>query len=155
MDDVVTLSWPEVAQAATVGVWRRIHAYRRARSQPYGNPTHDLWGLDIESACAELAVAKALGRYWAGSFVGDPSSLNGDVGDELQVRSTWRTNGCLLVHPADRDSDIFVLVVGTAPTYRLAGWTLGETAKKPQFWRDAERPCFFVPQSSLAPIGLL
>jgi hypothetical protein len=93
-------------------------------------------------------VAKSLGAYWHG-FASDPFALPGDVG-RVQVRSTTREDGCLIVQRADPDDAWFVLVVGRVPTFRLAGWLPGAEAKRPEWWRaNAPHPAFFVPQHAL------
>ena len=147
----VTLTSPEVQYAAYVGTQRRVSAIANQRGDRYGTPFRDPWSIDIEAAAAELAFAKARDRYWQ-PLADDPNTLTGDVG-RVQIRSTHRTNGCLITHPTDPDNAPFVLAIGQIPTYTFVGWLWGRETKHQQWWRtDTGRPAFFVPQSALRPI---
>jgi len=151
----VTLSWFEVFQGVQSGGMRRIEAMKHTRQPIYGEPNLDLWGLDIEAALAEIAVAKAYDLYWEG-VARAPSQLRGDVSN-LQVRSTYREDGCLILHEDDPDDALFVLVTGRAPTYTIRGWMKAAEGKSPKWWREGDgRPAFFVPQTALnrsSPVG--
>ena len=101
-----------------------------------------------------LRWRKALGIFWE-SLAEDPDTLPGDVG-EFQVRHTHRENGCLIVHPADKDDAPFILVTGLLPNYVVHGSILGADAKNLEWWREGDgRPAYFVPQSALTPIASL
>ena len=151
---VVTLSWQEQLFAGQAGLMRRLSALSRQRCEPYGPPTVDLWGNDIESCGAEAAVAKLLDRYWL-AVVARPQELPGDVGD-VQVRSTQRADGRLIVYERDPDDARFVLVRGRFPTYDVVGWLRGRDAKRRHFYRvDVKHPAFFVPADALASMQIL
>jgi hypothetical protein len=154
----VELSPGEQLHASAVGSARRIKAQAASRQEPHGPLAGDPRSVDIEAACAELAVAKALGRYWPAST--EPDRREGDVAGGIHVRHT--ANGrdgrsCLILHDEDADDGIFVLVVGREGRYELAGWTRGSDGKQPEYWRDDERvrPAFFVPASVLLPASRL
>lgn len=142
-----TLSQAEMLIAAQAGCLRRIAAVKHHRQHNNGVPTIDMWGMDIEGAAAELVVAKWLGKYW-NSVADDPTQLEGDVG-RYQVRHTRRIDGRLILHDKDKNDAVFVLVVGQYPNYYICGWTDGATGKQQQYWRNGERPAFFVPQYAL------
>ena len=121
----IRLTLPEVVVAAIVGVMRRVQDLRAQRHDRYGlESKHNAWQIDIEGACAEKAVAKWLGVYWAGAL-GD---LRADDVGQLQVRSSSHADARLIVHPKDPDGRRFVLVIGSAPWYRLTGWMLASAA---------------------------
>jgi hypothetical protein len=147
----VTLTWSEVASAGREGIQRRIRAMARGRQLPGGwdhKRRAGRWDNDIESACAERAAAKGLGIYWP---EGDMPDYGGDLPGGWHVRSTDREDGSLLVYPDDPDGGRFVLIVGVAPTYRLAGWLYGREAKDAK-WASGDRlarPGFMIPQSCL------
>jgi hypothetical protein len=144
----VTLKRHELFMGAQAGVMRRLEAMRHGREDRYGAPPQDLWGLDIEACLAELAVAKAYNLYWE-RLARNPAALRGDVA-ELQVRSTWREDGSLILHHEDPDDAIFILVTGRAPTFDIRGWIRGSDGKEERWWRTGDgRPAFFVPQSAL------
>ena len=146
---IITLKRHELFMGAQAGMLRRLSALRRQRQERRGTPPQDLWGIDIEASLAELAVAKAFGLYWE-RFADTPSELEGDVG-RLQVRSTWRDNGRLILHREDKDDAAFVLVTGRAPTYTIRGWIAGAKGKQEQWWNEGDgRPAFFVPQDALS-----
>lgn len=146
----VVLSNAECRAAAYVGLNRRLDAMRDGRVEVYGSAAPGgFWNVDIEAAAAELAVAKALGVFWAACDTPE-EDRGGDVGPGVQVRHTQYPNGSLIVHDRDADDHRFVLVTGAMPTFRIAGWLHGHAAKVAAHWKaDAPRPAFFVPQSAL------
>jgi hypothetical protein len=153
---VVTLDWFEVEMAAIVGVRRRVEArWRQGRTDLHSVPGEAVpssnWETHVEGTVAELAYAKARGRFWNGSI--NTYRKGGDVGD-VQIRMRTRHDGRLIVRPSDRDSDYFVLVTGWAPTYRVHGWMLGADAKQERWLENpgGQGEAFFVPQSELHPI---
>jgi hypothetical protein len=151
VSEVVTLTSQELSLAAIVGVLRRIDGLRRERPAAYGYRGTDPWATDIEGCAAELAVAKYVDRHWTVPLAnGSLDTIPADVGTDIQVRSTRRDDGCLIVHKQDSDDHRFWLVIThRAPNYILAGWLWGHEAKRDEFWRTGERPAYFVPQSHL------
>lgn len=146
---VVTLCWAELQQAAQVGIQRQLRALeRRAKHRVYAPA--DPWGNHVNAAAAEMALAKALGLYWADSPVLDYA---GDVGP-YQVRSTKRLDGPLILRPSDSDDAVFVLVVCDVPTYRIVGWTWASQGKVQPYWQpdDDLAGCWKVPQEFLRPL---
>lgn len=147
----VRLEPPEIALACVVGGWRCASAFQKGRPAAYrydGDP----FTISIQGAAAEMAVAKYLGSYWQPLAPnGSLAKTNGDVGSFVQVRSTTHLNGSLILHQRDGDSEIFYLVVCTAPVYSIIGWLLGHEAKRPEFWREdgVRHPAFFAPQTAL------
>lgn len=139
--------------AAQAGTRRRIEALRLGRVPVYGDTkVHAEWGVDIEGAAAEMAVAKSFNLFWT-PVVREPKELDGDVGfglQALQVRSTPRDNGRLILHDRDADDAVFVLVTGRLPEFHIRGWTTGREGKQARFQHPGDgRPAYFVPQESL------
>ena len=150
----VSLTWQEQLFAAQAGCMRRISAIARRRTEPYLTPKGELWGIDIESSGAEAAVAKGLGMYWQAVLV-NPEEANGDVSG-IEVRSTPRKNGRLIIHDRDKNDSAFVLVRGVFPDYELVGWIFGKDAKNSEFLFSGDgRPAYFVPETSLRCISEL
>jgi hypothetical protein len=147
----VTLCWSELQQAAHVGCQRQLRALaRRAAHRVYA--PEDPWGTHVIAAAAEMAVAKALGLYWADSPALDYA---GDVGP-YQVRSTVHHNGHLSLRDSDSDDAAFVLVIADVPTFRIPGWILGRDGRQSCYWSErVPYPCFMVPQSALLPLAEL
>lgn len=152
---IVELEQRERAIAAHVGLLRYLTVLHRGYRQTHGQNNGDglVWDRHIEGAGAELAVAKALGRYWTGAAVTMPDWLAGaeaeaDVGG-LQVRHTQRDDGCLIVNLDDEPAATFVLVTGRMPTYVLRGWLEGALAPARGTLRGRAPGAYFVPQSEL------
>ena len=136
--------------AVYVGVNRRQAAMYASSPEPHGTPP-SVWDADVEGAAAELAVAKALNRYWCGLDGSD--RLVGDV-DGCQVRHSRRPNASLILHSRDLDDQRFILVVGSMPVLTVKGWLWGGEGKVDRFWRrDVPRPAYFVPAGELRPMG--
>lgn len=132
--------------ASEIGRLRHLVSVKRGLLDQHGF-TGDGWAEHIEGACGELAVAKALGRYWDGSVnTFEQPDLPG-----LQVRTRSQTYYDLIVRPADSDDDLFVLVTGRCPRYVVRGWIKGADAKQEQWLQThGNRPgAYFVPQSAL------
>lgn len=127
---------------------RQIEALKHGRPHRYGDPPQDDWGVHIEACASEMAVAKAYNLYWE-PVARRPENLAGDVGN-LQVRSTWRENGRLILHDRDPDDAVFVLVTGKIPSFDVRGWILGRDGKAKEHWDEGDgRPAYFVPQNVL------
>jgi hypothetical protein len=110
------------------------------------------WDNEIESAFAEVAVARWRNRYWSGAQ-SIPHVVGTDAG-AAQVRWTRHPDGHLLVYTADADGDNFVLVTGLGPTMTIVGWIPGIDTRSPEYWReDAKCPCWWVPQRDLRAIN--
>jgi hypothetical protein len=149
VNEQVVLSWFEIAMAADVAIRRRVEAIRlKSNTLEW---TGDAWSVDIEAAAGELAVAKALNRYWDGSV--NTFQRAGDVG-HLQVRSAPKESHSLIVRERDKDTDVFILVTGKIPAFRIRGWIMGRHAKRAEWRRNpsGHEPAYFVPPSSLQSI---
>ena len=130
----VVLTWEEVASAGREGIMRRIRAMMKGRELPGGwdaKRRAGRWDNEVESTCAERAVAKAIGVYWP---EGSELDYDGDLPGGRHVRSTDRPDGSLLIYPEDDDNGKFLLVVGQAPKFRLVGWLYGREAKRDEWW---------------------
>lgn len=142
----------ERLHATTVGSWRQLANAGRPDAHGFAG---DGTGAHVQGSLAEFAVAKSLNLHWSGVRE-NPVRLPGDVG-RMQVRSTTKPSGRLIVHDRDDDEAVFVFVVADACGYRfdLAGWIRGAAAKRAEWWEDPTgrgRPAFFVPRSALAPV---
>ena len=146
------LSWLEVELAAKVGIARHIASRKLGLQDNHcprdGERIHERWGMDINGACGELAVAKAIGIYWAptvNTFKSVP-----DV-DAYEVRTTPGKKNSLIVRSDDASDRIYILVIGSGQVFKVIGWILGEDAKKNKWLRNpgGRDPACFVPQSAL------
>ncbi|MCP4599215.1 MAG: hypothetical protein GY847_01535 [Proteobacteria bacterium] len=113
-----------------------------------------------QGGISEKATAVHYGIPWTGNL-GDFKAT--DCGP-LEVRGTIYHNGCLRVHPEDRDEAPFLLaIVGGQNSpfeeyVRLVGWLFGREAKQQRWWyrKVPHRPkAFWVPQECLRPMDSL
>jgi hypothetical protein len=146
----IALTREEMLIAAIAGVTRRIESTYSNRKDSAGYSDANGWDVDIEGAAAEMALSKYLKRYWGG----DCNTFKKNDVSDLQVRSTALQNGSLIIRPEDKETDYFVLVVGRAPQFRVAGYISGKDARKDEWWRSPNgRPgAWFVPQDKLKTI---
>lgn len=145
----IILTQHEILMGALAGTLRRISSMGAAYT-----PSSDLWSIDIEGACAEVAAAKGLNMYWSGSV--NTFKLP-DLACNIQVRHTIKRNGCLIVRNDDANNEKFVLVVGEAPEFFIVGWLYGGEAKddKYEYNPNNREPAYFVPQDKLHPISTI
>ena len=148
----VVLREDDLKHAASIGFRRQMENLCNGLSHRFNFPRHNAsvaWGYHIEAAIAEKAVAVYLELPW-NERVGDIGVS--DVGTHIEVRSTDRPDGSLIVHETDRSGAVFVLVINNESNTRvLAGWICGYEAKRSQFWQEKciGRPAYFVPQGEL------
>lgn len=148
---LVTLTANEVLVAGYVGMRRNVEAkYNKRKPRFPERVVGELWGNHIESAHAELAVAKALGIYWGfgvNTFhVADIENTN------YEVRWTRRSDCKVRL---DEDDKIVISVTGACPSYEVRGWIKAKDAKQPQWYCENPPPCYFVPHDQLHPISEL
>lgn len=149
-----TLSWFEVEMGVGVGLRRMMASLRDDRKPVYAAASAkfspaDSWFIHILGACGEMAFAKATNTYWDGSV---NTFSRGDVG-RVQVRTRQSHGADLFIRPKDSDTEVFVLVTGTPPTFRIVGWALGEWAKRPewQHHNGGNGAAYFMPHAKLEP----
>lgn len=151
---IVELTSSEALIAAYVGSHRRLRAVYRGHRARHGRGDGDEWTADVEAAAAEVAAAKALDRFWT-----DLAGLDedGDVGShapKIHVRHTTLEYGRLILRPNDPGEGIFVLVIGTVPTFTVVGWITAAEGRAigERFEGNGRPPCVMVPQSALHPL---
>lgn len=156
---LVTLDEKDV-QLATEVAGMRNRSQRDAKRRD-GLVKGSSIGRDMQGALAELAVARALNLPWDGKWLPIPiwdtwKHEGNDVG-KLEIRSTERFDGRLILHPNDKDFSPYVLVTSDShPTYRLVGWVYGMDGKENKYWREnVPKPCYMVPQDNLRSIDSL
>jgi len=146
----VSLTNVETMLAGQIGVMRHTEALSRRSPNAFGLASDkDGWGLHVEGAAGEMAVAKALNVYWTATV--NTYKEGGDIGRRIQVRTRSKHDYELIVRPSDRDDDVFVLVTGKSPTFHVHGWIYGHEAKKEAYLKDYGNrdPAYFVPHCAL------
>ena len=154
MESRIRLTWDEMWHGIHVGCARRMAVLKRGGRDRFGaNPELIAWKADIEGACAELAVAKALGVEWPASV--DQGS-DPDIWSDIEVR---RTNPSLILRPNDHKDRRYVWVKGWAPAYEIGGWIKAGDGMRDEWLTDfgkSNRPkCFCVPRERLCKIETL
>ncbi len=147
----ITLTTSDVRAASRMGALRFRESRRQGLLQRAGAaPNMD---QDIDGTLAEIAFAR---------YIGVPANVMvntfhlPDIAG-VQVRSTSRADGRLIVRECDSDTDWYALVVGAGREWRVCGVIRGIEAKRDQFWYDGRngRPgCWMVPQQFLRNVSL-
>lgn len=147
----VTLNADEIQMACFIAAKRHTEAIVKGLRDKHGF-NGDGFSIHAEGVFGEIVFAKAVNRFWAGSI--NTFKNGGDVG-LIQVRTRSKSDYDLIVRDDDRDTDYFVLVRGSIPSYQVIGYILGRNAKKDCFRKSygGRAPAFFVPESSLTPIN--
>jgi hypothetical protein len=111
---------------------------------------HDYVAQVAESIVAEIMVARYLG-YMNFDPRASQFKKTADVGSFIEVKWTRYENGQLIINESDRSTDVAILVTGTSPSYRLAGWIPVAMAKRPKY-KNSKQPTWWVDQKNLQPI---
>jgi hypothetical protein len=127
----VSLEPYEAAVAVHVGAARNKSAVGRGSKDVYKSDPVSAWGMHVEAAGAEMAVAKYLGLYWDGS-VDTYRSGSGDLPYTLiDVKHSqdgkWKVK--------DRDTGELILVRGVMPNYCIEAYCLCDEVK------ESSKPC--------------
>lgn len=145
----ISLTQAECSLAARVGSARQISAlFKGLRDAPAFKPGDDPWRCHIEGAAGELAVCKAMNWYWSASV--DTFKHGADAGI-VQVRTRSQHDYDLIVREDDDMLDLFVLVTGVMPVYRIRGWIRAGDAMQLEWRKDygGRGAAWFVPAASL------
>lgn len=146
----ITLDANEVLVAGYVGMRRNAEAsFMRRKPRFPETVVGELWGYHVESAHAELAVAKALGIYWG--FGVNTFHTPDIAGTEIEVR--WSSRKDLKIRPDD--NGIVVSVSGRCPDYTINGWIRAEDGKADEYLFRRDPHCYFVPHDKLSPVSEL
>jgi DNA polymerase I-like protein with 3'-5' exonuclease and polymerase domains len=155
---VVTLTPEQKRAAAREGLKRHASQRNVGRGDWKSKPGDNGKKLDVQGAVAELAVSLGLGLPWDGAFKPisewDTWRREGHDVSGLEVKSTIRQDGCLILHKhSNPDQPAVLALLEGEGRVVLAGWCFVRDGQSSQFWRDnVPRPCYMVPQSNLRPI---
>jgi hypothetical protein len=148
----VTLTDIEMKMASLAGLQRHLDAMaQHMKDHEYKYTGVQALANHIIAACAEMAFAKGMGRYFGGT-VGTFKAP--DVG-EYGVRHTEYLDGCLIVRSSDVSERYYVLVRGSLPLLTIVGYMKGSAAKSHPEWLcnpHCKDEAWFVPQSELTPL---
>lgn len=104
---------------------------------------------EVIGACAEMVVAKYLGKFWSPSV--NTFHKVPDIEPNIEVRGTAEPDNSLIVRDNDADDRWYILVIGKPPTMTVMGCIQGAEAKQDRWLRNpnGHRRAWFVPQSAL------
>ena len=140
----VVLTESEIIIVGSVCVQRYAQNLTNGKREMYGAEDYRGFQYMVDGAFGEMAVAKWLGLYWNGA-IGNLTAA--DVGN-IQVRATRSNPPELILHPRDKDEDVFVLVGLERNQALIFGWCLGFEGKDECYWEDRHgkgRPAYFIP----------
>ena len=150
---LITLTNEELKHAAQIALLR--NKSQRLAGRADGKVIESSIMADTIGAEGELAVSKALGLPWDGSWLPIPlwdkwKREGNDVG-RLEVRTTNHATGRLILHHSDKDNSPYILVISNErPIFRLAGWLFASEGKHKKYWAThVPRPCYMVKQQHL------
>ena len=129
-----------------------ITAKKNYDQERHGGTFAEFATKQIDAVGAEVAAAGYLGLT-------DYEPQNGtykdkaDIGENIEVKHTYRRNGNLIISNLDRDSDIAILVIGRMPVYVVMGWFPIKEAKKESYRSELIRgDSYLVPRADLRPM---
>ena len=152
-DDAINLSAGEVMLARLLASLRTgLNRVTKVKSTKFGDA--DLFQNEILGVAGEIAFAKSRNLYLDLSF--DPRKGGTDFvlnGKKIDIKTTEREDGRLLVPiwKTPDDSDIFVLITGKVPTFKIRGFA---TSKEVFAHKTSVGygPCYAVSQNKLHPM---
>ena len=152
-EDAINLSAGEVMLARLLASLRTgLNRVTKVKSTKSGDA--DLFQNEILGVAGEIAFAKSRNLYLDLSF--DPRKGGTDFvlnGKKIDIKTTEREDGRLLVPiwKTPDDSDIFVLITGKVPTFKIRGFATSKEvfANKTSVGYG---PCYAVSQNKLHPM---
>ena len=153
MSSPVMLTPTECATAAFVAVMRNWASQTQGhadRMPDIEKSYADLVTVNLLGVCGEVAVAKLLRVYWQPTV--NTFHHEADVGHNLEVRTSPKSDARLIVRQDDSPDRYYVLVTGSPPLMTVRGYLLGAEARRADWLNDPGgrgRPSWFVPQSEL------
>ena len=150
----IDLTTEDLMVAATKAAVRQVMAIRKRRiGHDHGAHSKRKMaqriGDSVIGNLGEMALSQAIGRPITSKFEDLRAK---DIDQSLEVRTTEYANGCLLLHKSSPDDAIYVLVIVNDLSARVCGWIKADDGKRPEYWREGDPGCYFVPQSRLNPI---
>ena len=152
----VNLNKHEAGFAAYVGAWRNLESYNRKAAPRNGfDPYRTGWQSNIMGAIGEMALAKLVKTYWAGSINKYKSK---DVGGFYEVRavpwsSAWKTP--LRLHADDKPNNPYVLARAGILFVDFVGWIYAKEGLLISKYDDRfkkNRPANWVERCDLKPM---
>jgi len=155
----VTLTPMEQRLAKALARWRQDTQRANGVTDRRVSEKHEV-DIDLEGAGAELALARVLNVYPDLDNVPSEEDMVTRHGVRVDVKATRYTTGRLLAVPWKKGhpADVYVLMVGKFPSYRVAGWIPTAELFQEQNLQDfgsGKVRGYALPQEALRPIGEL
>jgi hypothetical protein len=151
---LVTLGAEDLIWATDVGRMRHLESILQQRKVKFPEKrAGELWGNHIESACAELAVARCATRKWMGHI--NRFNTGPDIEDtNWEVR--WSAIQQWKVNAKNDTGKVVVCVDRQAPTYEIVGWVIPELVRRvPEFERNGgDHKYWLVPRNRITRLGV-
>jgi hypothetical protein len=153
----VALTSEDFMVAATRGAVRQLQAIKKGRmGSDHGSSSSR--GLSRRLAdsvlgdLGEIAVSRVTGLPITSRF---EELSAGDLGNRYEVRTTDLRSGHLLLHDSSPDGRIYILAIVSGLEATVCGWIRAADGKHPDYWRDGDPGCYYVPQAHLNDIESL
>jgi hypothetical protein len=134
-------------------VWRSLRRFVDSHPVRHYFDPADPAANDLTALESEYAASVVTGLEWRTPYVGFADRHRGDLAGEVEVRSTPREYGGLLIRLEDDASRRYVLVTGSDGRYVVRGWRWGWEVTEGIcgiWWEKAPRyPCWRVAQFEL------
>lgn len=155
----INLTTDHQVTAALGGLFRAVNYIPQWEEKSYSFPAKRQYGQltfpelvtrQTQAFGAEVAVAiylnKPLPEWHNRNY-----KIKADVGSNIEVKWASKEVSPLYIQSWDRDDDVAVLVVGSAPTYYIVGWMPIAVAKQAKYKnsQNTEQNNFIVTQINL------
>jgi hypothetical protein len=133
-----------------VSIASRLNAGNKVRNRTWLRRLYE----EVVGCCGEIAVAKLGGFYFVPGL--NEFHTVPDVFKDVEVRSTDREDGGLIIRDNDVPERRFVLAIVNGNEVYLAGWIYGYDGMKSEFLKNPNNhtPAWFVPRKNLNPMAI-
>ena len=147
---IITLSAEDLEVGRRAGITRHTHSRKQGLKSGFDDKDNE---MDILGAQGEIAAAQCL---WIPFEPQVDTFKAADIGVNLQVRTTPRTNGRLILKRGDNPEHIYILVRKLAASdFEVVGWVFGHEGQRPEYLKKVGHggSVYFVPNHKLKSIA--
>jgi len=146
---IITLSAEDLEVGRREGIRRHVHSRQRGLKSNFYDEGNE---MDVLGAQGEIAAAQCL---WIPFEPKVDTFKAADIGVNLQVRTTPRSNGRLIIKKGDNPDHIYILVRKLSRNdFEVVGWIFGHEGQRPEYLTKVRHggSVFFVPNYKLKSI---
>lgn len=131
--EVKLTDW-ELEIAYTIGVKRHLDSLKKNLQNKFGATNERSLFLHVSGAVGEMAVAKALNKY----YVGHVNIFTKPDVDKYQIRFTGMVPPQLIIRNQDKNDEIFISVSSGEQynIFHINGWLYGKEGKLPEYIKN-------------------